>query len=56
MAKRGWSREGIEAAIRDPVRTVTTRDVRHLPGGQRLNDPATAFYGREGGYVARKKH
>lgn len=53
MSKRGWTRRGIQDAISDPARTVSTRNVRHLAGGHRLDDPATAFYGREGGYVVR---
>jgi len=53
MAKRGWTKAGLDAAIRDPLRIVNTRDVRHLSGGRRLDDPATAFFGRDGGYVVR---
>ncbi len=32
-------------------RTVATRDVRHIPGGTRLDEPATAYYHPDGGYV-----
>ena len=53
LSTRGWSRSSIDDAISNPIRTVTTRDTRHLPGGERMNDPATAYYSRTGGYVVR---
>lgn len=53
LAKRGWSRSSVDDAISNPTRTVSTRDTRHLPGGGRNNDPATAYYSRDGGYVVR---
>jgi hypothetical protein len=53
LPKRGWSRASIDDAISNPVRTVSTRDTRHMPGGGRNNDPATAYYSRDGGYVVR---
>jgi RHS repeat-associated protein len=53
LATRGWSRSSIDDAIANPTRTVATRDTRHLPGGARMNDSATAYYSREGGYVVR---
>ncbi|MCP5339423.1 MAG: hypothetical protein H7A14_07430 [Sinobacteraceae bacterium] len=53
LAKRGWSRSSVDDAISNPTRTVATRDTRHLPGGGRNNDPATAYYSRDGGYVVR---
>ncbi|MCP4674701.1 MAG: hypothetical protein GY854_04135, partial [Deltaproteobacteria bacterium] len=53
LAKRGWTKRLVQATIDDPVRTVATRDTRYLPGGSRLDDPATAYYCRRGGYVVR---
>ena len=53
LAKRGWTKRLVQSSIDDPVRTVTTRDTRYLPGGGRLADPATAYYNRRGGYVVR---
>jgi hypothetical protein len=53
MVKRGWSRGAVDNAISNPSRIVTTRDTRHLPGGGRMDDPATAYYGKDGGYVVR---
>ena len=53
LAKRGWTKGLVESSIDDPVRTVATRDTRYLPGGGRLDDPATAYYNRRGGYVVR---
>ena len=53
LAGRGWSRSAVDDAIRNPTRTVATRDTRHLPGGARNNDSATAYYSRDGGYVVR---
>ena len=53
MGKRGWSKEMVGEAVNNPARTVATRDTRHLPGGGRMNDPATAYYHRDGGYVVR---
>lgn len=53
LAGRGWSRSSIDDAISNPTRTVATRDTQHLPGGGRNNDPATAYYSRDGGYVVR---
>ncbi|MFL5961693.1 MAG: colicin E5-related ribonuclease [Gaiellaceae bacterium] len=32
---------------------VTYRDTRYLPGGGRMDDPATVYYSRRGGYVVR---
>lgn len=53
LEKRGWTKKLVESTIDDPVRTVATRDTRHLPGGGRLDEPATAYYSRRGGYVVR---
>lgn len=53
LASRGWTERLVQSTIDKPTRTVSTRDTRHLPDGGRMNDPATAYYGRRGGYVVR---
>ena len=53
LAGRGWTKRLVESTIENPERTVATRDTRWLPGGGRMDDPATAFYSRRGGYVVR---
>ncbi|MES1189699.1 MAG: colicin E5-related ribonuclease [Steroidobacter sp.] len=53
MSARGWTTKSINDAINRPLRTVATRDTRYLSDGSRMNAPATAFYGRSGGYVVR---
>jgi len=53
LAGRGWTKDLVQSAIDKPTRTVPWTDTRHLPGGGRMNDPATAFYGPRGGYVVR---
>lgn len=51
LAKRGWSEDSVRDLVRKPSRTVSTRDTRHLPGGGRMNDPATAYIDESGHYV-----
>lgn len=53
MNKRGWTSSEIYNAINNPSRTVRWRDTRAIRGGNRLDDPATAYYSRNGGYVVR---
>ena len=54
MSKRGWTEESIHETIDNPVRTVAARDTRWFPGADKaLNDPATAYYSSDGGYVVR---
>ncbi|MBA2680168.1 MAG: hypothetical protein H0U76_17450, partial [Ktedonobacteraceae bacterium] len=53
LAKRGWTTKQIEETFADPARIVETRDTRHIKGGGNENDPATAYYSRDGGYVVR---
>jgi RHS repeat-associated protein len=53
LARRGWTKRLVKSTLDDPARTVATRDVRHLPGGTRISDPATAYYSRRGGYIVR---
>ena len=51
MVSRGWTRESIDETVRDPARTVTTRDTRWNPDGTRNNAPATAYINKDGSYV-----
>jgi RHS repeat-associated protein len=53
LVNRGWSKSSIDDAVKNPARTVPTRDTRYLPSGARNNDPATAHYSQNGGYVIR---
>jgi hypothetical protein len=53
LSKRGWTKDFVQKTIDKPAKTVGWKDTRHLPGGGRLNDPATAFYSKRGGYVVR---
>lgn len=54
LANRGWTKRLVESTIDNPARTVRWRDTRNLPGGAgRMDDPATAYYSRRGGYVVR---
>jgi filamentous hemagglutinin len=43
----------VQSTIDDPEATVATRDTRHLPGGGRMDDPATGYLSKRGGYVIR---
>ena len=51
MARRGWTLDNIRDVLANPERTVATVDWRHLPGGTRLEQPATAYVRRDGHYV-----
>jgi hypothetical protein len=53
MPRRGWSQADVVQALSQPVRTVATTDQRHLPGGGRMNAPATAYVRSDGSYVVR---
>ena len=53
MVKRGWTPDMINESLNNPVRTIPWQDTRYLSGGGRVNDPATAYYYRGGGYVVR---
>ena len=54
MPKRGWDRESIFDAINNPEKTTKCRDTRWMRNSQeQLNDPATAYYHKNGGYVVR---
>ena len=56
LSKRGWTKDLVVDAIDNPARTVKWKDTRYLPGRNKLNDSATAFYSKEGGYVVRNDH
>lgn len=53
MGKRGWTSESIEGTIAQPSRTASTMDTRHLPGGGRMRDPATAYINADESYVVK---
>jgi hypothetical protein len=53
MEKRGWNTTDIENTLESPHRTVATKDVRYLPDGSRMADPATAYIRADGHYVVR---
>ena len=54
LMKKGWSVERVREAINQPARTEKTFDSRHRPEGGRVpNEPATAYYHRDGGWVVR---
>jgi hypothetical protein len=53
LSKRGWTKSRVQQTIDRPVRQVKTVDKRYLPGGSRLNDPATAYFRKDGSYVVR---
>ena len=52
---RGWTRELLDEAIRNPSRKVTTRDTRFMPEGGQIDEPALAYYHKDGGYVVRNE-
>lgn len=52
---RGWTREMLDEAIRNPSRKVTTRDTRFMPEGGQIDEPALAYYHKDGGYVVRNE-
>ncbi len=39
----------------DPARRIPWRDTRHLPGGGLMDDPATGYISKRGGYVVRNE-
>jgi Colicin E5 ribonuclease domain len=53
MGKRGWTKESVDDTIRNPDRTVATRDTRWRADGTRSDDPATAYINEDGSYVVR---
>ncbi len=55
MPKRGWNETSIKDTLENPAKTVKTTDTRFKADGSglRLNDPATAYYSKDGGYVVR---
>jgi filamentous hemagglutinin len=55
ITARGWTRELLDEAIRNPSRKVATRDTRFTPDGGRIDEPALAYYHKDGGYVVRNE-
>ncbi|WP_434597420.1 hypothetical protein M1D58_16035 [Pseudomonas sp. R4-76] len=54
MVKRGWTAESLESVIKNPSKTVVTKDTRFDPvSGTKLNDPATGYVTKDGSYVVR---
>lgn len=53
LATRGWTKRLVQSTVDDPASTVATRDIRNLRGGGRMDDPATGYISRRGGYVVR---
>lgn len=53
MPKRSWTDKTIEEAFNNPQKTIKTSDTRWAEGGAKLDDPATAYYHKDGGYVVR---
>jgi RHS repeat-associated protein len=53
LASRGWTKRLVQRTIDDPAFSFPWRDTRHLKGGAVLDDPATVFYSKRGGYVVR---
>jgi hypothetical protein len=51
IATRGWTRESIDETVRNPAKTVATRDTRWKPDGTRMNAPATAYMNKDGSYI-----
>jgi hypothetical protein len=52
MEPRGWTDALIKDTIRSPERTGETMDHRTV-GEQKYDDPATAYFRRDGSYVVR---
>jgi hypothetical protein len=54
MGARGWSKELVDSVIKNPQKTVITKDTRFDPiTGRRLNDSATAYIATDGSYVVK---
>lgn len=55
MGKRGWTNSDIQDALDNYVKKVKTYDTRFKPDGSGMknNEPATAYYSKDGGYVVR---
>jgi len=53
MKKRGWDDDSVQDTLRNPSRTVETKDTRYRPDSTRNNDPATAYIREDGSYVVR---
>ena len=54
MPKRGWSKKDIVNTIANPSKKVKWKDARwNEKTGKKNNDPATAFYDKNGNYVVK---
>ena len=53
MDARGWTETEIEDTLLHPFSTRPGRDTRYLPGGGKLDEPATVFVRSDGSYVVR---
>lgn len=54
MGKRGWTAESLDSVLKNPSKTVATKDTRFDPiSGKRLNDPATGYVAKDGSYVVK---
>lgn len=54
MPNRGWSKEDVVNTITKPSKKVKWKDVRWNPEtGKKNNEPATAFYNKDGSYVVK---
>ena len=51
MGKRGWDENAVTDAMSNPSRTVSWKDTRFNKDGTRMNDFATAYCHRDGGYI-----
>lgn len=53
LEKRGWDKDSIDEIISKPSRTVKTKDRRYNSDVTRRDDPATAYFDKDGNYVVR---
>lgn len=53
MSGRGWTSDLIGDTLRNPSRTVVTRDTRWTSVGTRMDDAATAYIRSDGTYIVR---
>ena len=53
LDSRGWSKSSIDDLIENPSETKSLRDTRWTSGGEKLDDPATAYIDKDANYVIR---
>ena len=51
IGRRGWTKELVQSPISKPSRKFKWRDTRLHHSGKRLDEPATVFYSKQGGYI-----